>query len=315
MSDTQDTRGTPTDPADPPDPTAHAASGPQEPAGPGTVSPLATTMPQVPFGPVTVSRLIVGANPINAGSHLSVFVNHQMRRYFTPGNITRLLRRCEEMGINTWQSSGRNVDFWDQYREAGGRLQYLSLASDHPQYPYVAEELAAAGAIGIAHHGEVTDTMFKEGRLEQAREFCKRVRDTGAQVGVSTHMPAVIAEIEEQGWDVDFYMACVYERHRSREELRELLGHVPIPVREVYLEDDPPRMYEAMRQTSKPCLAFKILAAGRLCGTPEQVEAAFRATFEGIKPKDAVIVGMYPEYSDQVAEDVALTIRYGSPGQ
>jgi hypothetical protein len=122
----------------------------------------------------------------------------------------------------------------------------------------------------------------------------------------------VVETIEERGWDIDFYMTCVYERHRTREELLEHLGHVPIPLREVYLESDPPRMYAAMRSTAKPCLAFKILAAGRLCDSAETVEAAFRSTFEGIKPQDAAIVGIYPEYSDQVAEDVALTIRYGA---
>jgi hypothetical protein len=71
-------------------------------------------------------------------------------------------------------------------------------------------------------------------------------------------------------------------------------------------------MYAAMRSTAKPCLAFKILAAGRLCDSAETVEAAFRSTFEGVKPEDAAIVGIYPEYTDQVAEDVALTIRYGA---
>jgi hypothetical protein len=165
--------------------------------------------------------------------------------------------------------------------------------------------------LAIAHHGEVTDTLFKQGRLAQAREFCRRVRDAGVQVGVSTHMPAVIETVEEQGWDIDFYMACMYERHRTREELLALLGHVPVPVREVYLESDPPRMCEAIRQTAKTCLAFKILAAGRLCDSADQVEAAFRFTLENIKPQDAAIVGIYPEYSDQVAEDVALTLRYG----
>jgi hypothetical protein len=107
-------------------------------------------------------------------------------------------------------------------------------------------------------------------------------------------------------------MTCVYERHRSREELQRLLGAVPIPVPEVYLESDPARMCEVIRQTSKTCLAFKILAAGRLCETPEAIESAFQFIFAHIKPTDAVIVGIYPEYSDQVAEDAALTIKYGS---
>jgi hypothetical protein len=140
----------------------------------------------------------------------------------------------------------------------------------------------------------------------------KRIRDTGRLVGVSTHMPAVVDYVESAGWDVDFYMTCVYERHRSREALQKLLGHVPIRIPEVYLEDDPPRMWKAMRQTPKPCLAFKILAAGRLCERQETVEEAFRETFQHIKENDAVIVGMYPAYEDQVRLNADYVRRFSA---
>ncbi|MBI3922155.1 MAG: hypothetical protein HY318_12110, partial [Armatimonadetes bacterium] len=270
---------------------------------PMPTSPTPQPLPQVPFGPVSISRLILGGNPTNGGSHLSNFVNRQMKEYFTPENVQALLRRCEGVGINTWQSSGGNWEQWHQFLEAGGRMHYVSLACDDPNRPNMVEELAAAGAVGIAHHGELTDSLFKAGRLDEIRDFLKRVRDSGVQVGVSTHIPSVIETIEEKGWDIDFYMACVYERHRTAEELEKLLGHVPIPEREVYLTSDPPRMCKAIRGTSRTCLAFKILAAGRLCDSAAQVEEAFRFTFTNIKPTDAVIVGMYPEYSDQPAEN------------
>ena len=39
-----------------------------------------TTLPVIKFGKYSLSRLICGANPFNAGSHLSVFVNHQMKQ-------------------------------------------------------------------------------------------------------------------------------------------------------------------------------------------------------------------------------------------
>jgi hypothetical protein len=107
-------------------------------------------------------------------------------------------------------------------------------------------------------------------------------------------------------------MTCVYERHRSADDLRKLLGYVPIPVGEVYLTEDPPRMFKAIRQTRRPCLAFKILAAGRLSDRLEWVEQAFRQTFASIKPNDGVIVGIYDRYSDQPAECAALVRKYGS---
>ena len=268
-------------------------------------------MPTVAFGPHRISRLIVGANPINGGSHLSRFVNEQMRRYFTPERALELLKRCEEVGINAWQSATMNLDLYERHRNEGGGLHYISLAREDPDDPDVIDRIKGVGAIAIAHHGEVTDTMFKAGEIDRVHGFLQKVRDAGVMAGVSTHMPAVVEYIESKGWDVDFYMCCVYERHRTREELKELLGYVPIPIREVYLEEDPPRMFAAMRQTSKPCLAFKILAAGRLCDRPETVEQAFKSTFEGIKPSDAVIVGMYPEYEDQVGINAEYVRRFG----
>jgi hypothetical protein len=102
----------------------------------------------------------------------------------------------------------------------------------------------------------------------------------------------------------------LHERHRSKEELEKLLGQAPIPVGEVYLPQDPPRMLRAMQHTKRPCLAFKILAAGRLSERKEWVEQAFRETFQAIKPNDGVIVGIYDRYSDQPQEDAALARRF-----
>lgn len=276
----------------------------------GELNAMADQMPFVPFGPYAVSRLVLGSNCINGGSHLSRFVNAQMRRYFTPERVLELLHHCQELGINLWQSVPGNLPYYQTFREQGGQMRFIALAREDPQDPTQLQRVVDGGGIGVAHHGETTDALFKRGEIRQAREYCKKIRDAGVLVGVSTHIPAVVDLVESEGWDVDFYMCCVYERHRTREELKALLGDVPLPVREVYLEGDPPRMFRAIRQTAKPCLAFKILAAGRLCDKPELVEQAFESTFRQIKPNDAVIVGIYPEYEDQAALDAEYVRRF-----
>jgi hypothetical protein len=268
-------------------------------------------LPTITFGSYQLSRLVLGANPMNGGSHLSRFVNMQMKRYFTPQQIQALLRQCETEGINTWQSSpGPNLEAYRAFCDSGGQMHYIALAHESPGYPTMLQDLVEGGTIAIAHHGEFTDTAWREGRMDSIREYCRMIRDTGAMVGVSTHIPDVIDHIVSEDWDVDFFMCCVYERHRTREQLLALLGHVPIPLKEVYLESDPPRMYQAMRNTEKPCLAFKILAAGRLCDQQEFVEAAFQQAFDLMKANDAVIVGMYPEYEDQVAINADYVRRF-----
>lgn len=267
-------------------------------------------MPQIKLGPHSVSRLIVGANCFGAGSHLSVFVNNEMRLFFTPERILKTLQRCQEVGINTWQAGCGNYALYRRFLDEGGKMHFLAIECDDPK---PIETLKQGGCIGIAHHGERTDSLFKNNRLDHAHDYLKRIRDAGLLVGVSTHMPDVVDAIESKGWDVDYYMTCVYERHRSAEALKKLLGYVPLPVGEVYLREDPPRMYKAIQATKRPCLAFKILAAGRLCDHPAMVDMAFRDTFAAIKPSDGAIVGIYDRYSDQPAECAELVRRYGSP--
>jgi len=271
-----------------------------------TVRADQAVLPHIKFGKYSLSRLVCGANPFNGGSHLSVFVNQQMKEYYTTEQILKTLRRCQEVGINCWQSGKKNYELYRRFVDEGGKMHYLSIGSE----PAEIKEIVNAGGIGIAHHGEVTDRLFKAGQLDKIHDYLKRVRDAGIMVGVSTHMPDVIEAIEDKGWDVDFYMACVYERHRSAADLEKLLGQAPIPVGEVYLPNDPPRMFKVIRQTTRTCLAFKILAAGRLSDRKAWVEKAFRETFESIKPNDGVIVGIYDRYSDQPAENAEYTRRF-----
>ena len=119
--------------------------------------------------------------------------------------------------------------------------------------------------LALQRQGEVVDKAFQNGQMDTVKEWCKQVRDLGVLVGVGTHKPEVIAQVEEEGWDVDFYSGCVYNRTRTPDEWKKVLnGEMLEMAGDIYLQSDPPRMYRVMRQTSKPCFAFKILAAGRI---------------------------------------------------
>jgi len=123
------------------------------------------------------------------------------------------------------------------------------------------------------------------------------------RVGIGTHKPEVVEYAEERGWDVDFYMLCAYNRTRTPEEIRQILGVLPVPVSEVYLETDPPHAYEVARKTSKTCFLFKILAAGRVSRTPDGVDNAFKESLTSIKPQDCIVVGMFPRFKDEIKEN------------
>ncbi len=279
-------------------------------------------LPQVHWGKHSIPRLVCGSNPFGGLSHLSGFINREMRQYFTPEQVLKTCRRCTEVGINTFEPLRGNIV--KQFADEGIKIQgFLRGQGDPARIKTLAE---TPGVIGIHHYGVATDNWFKQGQLDTVRDYTKRLRDTGLLVGVASHIPECIAEVDSQGWDVDYYMTCVYQWGRTKEEFEKLAGNrrdlLPIETysviaregySEVFLSGDPPKMFKVIRQAKKPCLVYKILAAGRRCETPETVEAAFREAFENMKPTDTVIVGMYDRYSDQAAQNAELVCKYGTP--
>jgi hypothetical protein len=269
-------------------------------------------LPTVALGPHRVTRLIAGNNPMYGFSHFNRLLNQLMAEYFTDERKIEFLLNCQKAGINTWQT-GYNENLFRLLREAGWKMNWLWLAnlersSNSPDAPDVISQCRSIPEterpIGMVHHGETTDVLYREGKLDRVMTFINAVHDLGLLAGISTHNPSVVEAVEEKGWNNDFYMTCFYRESRRPEEFEKEIG--VIPVGETYLSTDPPRMCAMIRQTRKPCLGFKILAAGRRCGSPEDVRKAFEFAFQNIKPTDGVIVGMYPRYTDQISENAGL---------
>jgi hypothetical protein len=79
---------------------------------------------------------------------------------------------------------------------------------------------------------------------------------------------------------------------------------------EIYLPSELPKMCDTISKTSKPCLAFKLFAGGRTCSSSEEVSGIFEYVLGHIKPEDGVVVGMYPRFSDEIAENVELVKKF-----
>jgi hypothetical protein len=271
----------------------------------------ALSLPKIKLGAYQLSRLILGSNPFNGFSYSYETLNRHMLEWATPDNVAEVLKRSEENGVNTWQFSHkpRATAAFARHRAEGGKLQCIVLSSQEMiENLDLLNEIARMKPVGIVHHGGITDRCWRNGEQARIKQFLRRVRDTGTMVGLSTHNPRIIETVEEQGWDVDFYMTCVYNVTRTQDELRRMFGMAP-PYGAVFLPDDPERMYRVVRQTKKTCLAFKILAAGRLTDNPKAIDRAFQTAFNNIKPHDAVIVGMYPHFTDQVKENAERVRR------
>ena len=264
--------------------------------------------PQVPkmkFGGVEISRLVAGCNPFYGFSHFNVVLSAVMRDYYTQERVCEVLRQCTRFGINAYNfvALGRAQQDFERFQADGGRMHLIVQGIGDPTPVH-----KALKPLAIYHHGEYTDRAFLSGRMDTVRDWCKQARDLGVRVGVGSHQPEALATVEDEGWDVDFYAGCVYNRTRTPEQWKRVLNNEALETPgEVYLRSDPPRMYRFMRQTKKPCFAFKIMAAGRI--DDRGAEQAFRTAFESIKPTDGVFIGLFPRVKDEVRENAERVHR------
>ena len=285
---------------------AETPNGGQTAARPAA-APSGMGMVQVPamkFGGVDISRMVMGANPLYGFAHFNQNFASAMTDWYTPEKVVEVLQRAQGYGINAFNyvNIGRGPSDWARFLAAGGKMHMICQVTAHDDAAQMVRDLKP---LALHRQGEVVDIAFRERNMGSVREWCKQVRDMGVMVGVGTHKPEVIDLCESQGWDVDFYAGCVYNRTRTPEEIKQMLGGEMIEMpRELYLQSDPARMFMAIRQTKKPCFAFKILAAGRIA--PEGIEAAFRTAFASIKPIDGVFVGMYPRRTDEVKQNAEI---------
>jgi hypothetical protein len=268
-------------------------------------SPL---LPTIKLGKHDVTRLIIGGNPIYGYSHFNRLLSQHQTSWHTPERVLALLKRCEQAGINTWQNSyaERTLQDLDRFREAGGKMHWLCLGkTDWDQKPERVDEVARRKPIGIAPHGALAERLHRDKKLNVLTDLLKRIRDNGVLVGLSAHNPALIELAEEKHWDVDYYMCCLYYLTRPRTEYQKLLG-ADLPLGEIYLPSDPPRMFKVVKAAKHPCLVYKVLAAGRRISSAAEVRTSFETALKNIKATDAMIVGMYQQFGDQVGDNAGI---------
>ena len=282
---------------------AGAPSAAQQAApSPGTVQ-----VPKIKFGGVEISRMVLGVNPFYGYAHYNNNFGAVMKEWYTQDKVCAIMHQCNRYGINAFNyvHLDRGPQDWARFQAEGGKMHLIIQVTAGVEASMLVKTLKP---LALQRQGEVVDKAFQNGEMDTVKEWCKQARDLGVLVGVGTHKPEVIAQVESEGWDVDFYAGCVYNRTRTSEEWKKALNGETLEMSgEIYLQSDPPRMYRAMRQTRKPCFAFKILAAGRI---PDRgVDQAFRTAFESIKPIDGIYVGMFPRVKDEVKEDAERVHR------
>ncbi len=256
-------------------------------------------MEYIKIGELQVSRFIIGGNPFSAFSHQGVEMDEKMKRYYTCQKIKDTLAEAERLGINTFVGRADNhiirllLEYWDE----GGKIQWFAQTAPEVGSSEINVKMAKEGGAMACHiHGGVMDYLLAQGRLGEAKETVKMIRDAGMAVAVAGHKPKVFHWAKEN-IDVDYYL-CSYYDATPRDEKAELVPGQD----ENYREEDRGAMMAVIPQLSKPVIHYKIMAAGR-----NEPAEAFAYTAKHLRTGDAVCVGVYTkDLPGMLEEDVKL---------
>ena len=250
------------------------------------------SMPRVDFCGLEVSRLIVGGNPFSGFSHQSGERDQEMMDYYTVARIKETLARAEAAGINTaiLRSDAHIHRLLREYSNEGGQIQWIAQVPgdrSSPDFQVDARRAVAAGAKAAYLHGGLLDRCFGDRDAEGFARLVEIMHQGGVPVGAAGHSPEAHLWAHELDLPLDFHVVSFY----NCGSLRDGLG-------EKFKPGDPPHAVAAIRQIDKPCIGYKIMAAGRV-----DARAAFEYAFANIKPGDCVNVGVYRGDNDAMVED------------
>ena len=262
-----------------------------------------------------VSKLIIGDNPMTGHSYIEdIITGQEMLDYYTTKNILEALFHMEECGYKTMLPLANPyiLRVLTEYRNAGGKMNFIF----QPYMPLREEvcirEMMKLEPIGVYHQGTTTDRLWETGHTEEIHARLKAYHTMGIPVGLGTHHPEVIEQCEREGWDVDFYLACMQNARRGREgeESGFITGKTKSAIR--FFPEDRPLMLNALKRVEKPIIAFKIFAGGQMfLGKTEEekreiIKGAYDEVFTALKPNDVAAIGVFPRDMDQIKQNADL---------
>jgi len=252
------------------------------------------SLPTVPLGPYRISRLIIGGNPFSGFSHQSPERDEEMMDYYTVDRIKQTLHDCETAGLNTCllRTDAHICRMLREYRNEGGKLQWIAQQDPAERLEDNLRRAMASGAIAYFIHGGLADRLYAEGMLSRIGELIEAVKARGLLVGVAGHAPEVHMAVYEAGIPADFHMVSFYN-----------CGSLHAGEGERFEPTDPPKAVETIQRIDRPCIAYKVLGAGRV-----PAERGLRYAYQNIKPTDVVVIGMFTKDNPRMVADNAALV-------
>lgn len=254
-------------------------------------------LPTVDFLGLNPTRLIIGANPFGGYSHQNRERDQEMVAYYTIDRILETWGRAEAAGINTMITNNETphvLEAVTTYLSGGGKLQWIAQINNNrfPNMMGAIDQAVEIGCRAMYIHGGVVDRLYQEQDADSLREWITHAKSLGIRAGVAGHSPATHYWVDSLDL-VDFHVVCFFNcgsLHSGQGEKFKLADLAPAA--------------ECVRKIDRPCIAYKIMAAGRI-----DASMAFEYAFENIKPTDVVNVGMHRGDRDDMVEENVRIVR------
>ena len=257
------------------------------------------------IGKLEVSRMLLGGNLLTHYTHSRdlKYVYNLCAHYNTEDKIHETMALAEAHGINTLSIHNPPgiVSMLKRYRQRyGGKIQWIicpiaEIKDDMKDYAEMAKELVDEGTEALYLWGVRSDPLCAQGKMDLVRKAVEIGKDLGVPSGVGAHDLNVIIQCEKHNIPADFYIKTFHHHNYPSapkpNELKGAYNEVP-----GYWCRDPQGTIEAMKNVTKPWIAFKVMAAGAI--PPKD---AFRYVFEN--GADHTLAGMF---DFEIAEDTMI---------
>lgn len=255
-------------------------------------------LPTVDFCGLKVTRLIIGANPFGGFSHQNAARDAVMKTWSTPERIKETWGRASKAGINTMITNNETphvIQTVEEYLAGGGPLQWIAQLSNRsfPSMEATIDRAIEIGAKAAYIHGGIVDDLYLRQDAKTLRQWVDHAKSKGLPIGVAGHDPAAHDWVDSLDV-VDFHAVCFFN-----------CGSLHSGKGDKFKLADAFAAAACVKRIAKPCIAYKILGAGRI-----NPVMAFEFALESIKPGDVVNVGMHRGDKDGIVEE-NVTIMTG----
>lgn len=278
-------------------------------------------MKYVDFFGNKVSKLIVGDNPFNGHSYITEYVSKdEMINYHTEDKILEAIYKMEELGVNTMLPLADPfiIRILQHYRAGGGKMNFIfqtysPMMMSLDTASVSMNMMMSVDPIGVYLSGTYTDLCLETNTMPKLYEMLKHLRTFDIKLGLGTHYPEIIEQSEREGWDIDFYMACMYNLRRGREGEQSgfITGKNKSLIRQI-VPGDRDIMLNTLDKVQKPIIAFKIFAGGQMlvereeADRRERIKDTYNTIFNRLKPDDFAVMGVFQKHHDQLTENVSV---------